>query len=379
MKQEYIVGGWVKMTKTYYSAKKGDVLQILSNHHKDFVSVKCKDGSTVEVNKHTYSPNPECEWVGMENPTEWIPKVGDWVFTTQYGAGVFKILEIKGERIYNQPGGWVDDVSKMRPATPEEIPQQKIKNVETTYKVGEKKEEEWVPKAGDWVEILRGRSNWNNSMDQYVGRVVQLLPYERNKFHIEEDGKTWSWEYKDGHFKKASAPLVTKKDPTVELLEEANRRYKIGDVVLSAYSGAKDTVKYSPKREPGGNISSGGMFYLYYNGKWAEHLKKKEDLLAEAIRRYPIGTRYDNGYGGIAEVEKQTFTMHGDCVAGEGGKGFLYRPQLGWAKIVTAISEKECEQLGEKIRDVMGGVIEKLPSEIIVKKEKKKRKELIFS
>jgi hypothetical protein len=34
-------------------------------------------------------------------------KKGGIAYTTQYGAGIFEVYDIVGDKIYTQPGGWV--------------------------------------------------------------------------------------------------------------------------------------------------------------------------------------------------------------------------------------------------------------------------------
>lgn len=75
------------------------------------------------------------------------------------------------------------------------------------------------------------------------------------------------------------------------------------------------------------------------------YVVKPEDLLEEAKKRYPIGTKYKCAAGGtILTVEKQSFTKIGkDTIHAESGKGCLFYDGK-WAEIV---SEDETYNIGD--------------------------------
>jgi hypothetical protein len=52
-------------------------------------------------------------------------KVGDWVYTKQYGLGFFQIIKIEGNKLYNMPHGWAEkNHSTIRKAEYHEIPEE---------------------------------------------------------------------------------------------------------------------------------------------------------------------------------------------------------------------------------------------------------------
>jgi hypothetical protein len=71
--------------------------------------------------------------------------------------------------------------------------------------------EDWKPKKGDWVTIIRPEEdiNWNPLMSQHVGKTVQLKTQLNTNpcyFYIPEDSHNWCWEYSGRvkHFRKAT-------------------------------------------------------------------------------------------------------------------------------------------------------------------------------
>lgn len=316
---KYQKGGWIRMLTDYYEAKKGDILQIddvISPEHVEIIKNGKRVGSGVWTEEAEHRIS-ECEWIGMEKPQE---------------NGV--IL----------------------------------------------KTEKWVPKAGEYAVMTEKYGGAK------VGEVVKILERQTDlECHYVEN---LNGEGCGAPFWACMRPATPEEIPYTQseksFLVEVLKRYPKG-------------TKYKGLRDENVQISQGiitlltdekaavGFDYVYKDGRWADVIEEKqEDLLEEAKRRFPVGTRYYNGYDGVAVVEEQSFRMHGDCVAAEVGKGFLYRPQLGWAEKITStyipqeVMEKCCDrELVEEIRSY--GKIESLPSEIIVKKEKKKRKVMLFS
>jgi hypothetical protein len=66
----------------------------------------------------------------------------------------------------------------------------------------------WIPQVGEWVVIQKGTDNWNPHMDNYVGKIVQILKvyhYHGKHYHIDfENYGGWTWETQSEHFRKAS-------------------------------------------------------------------------------------------------------------------------------------------------------------------------------
>ena len=83
-------------------------------------------------------------------------------------------------------------------------------------------------KIGDWVEITKSDFNWGTSMDNFVGKRVQITEVLNNGWSIKfkEDDK-FSWNYDQGHFIPCDPPEdplkpVTKKY-TIEELEKNSK------------------------------------------------------------------------------------------------------------------------------------------------------------
>jgi len=77
---------------------------------------------------------------------------------------------------------------------------------------------------------------------------------------------------------------LKEKDDMQELLEEAKRRYKEGDVIYSAYmpqNKYKSTI--TSLIVNGRNINNGTSCAVYYNGKWAEIVSKRGEKGNEDI------------------------------------------------------------------------------------------------
>ena len=57
-------------------------------------------------------------------------------------------------------------------------------------------------KVGDWVQITKSNTNWTNSMDNFVGKKVQITEVHHNGWGIrfKEDSHRFSWNYYQGHF-----------------------------------------------------------------------------------------------------------------------------------------------------------------------------------
>jgi len=79
-------------------------------------------------------------------------------------------------------------------------------------------------KIGDWVEITKSDFNWSTSMDNFVGKKVQITEVFNNGWSIQFKGYGgFSWNYDQGHFipcdpVEGSSKPVTKKY-TIEELE----------------------------------------------------------------------------------------------------------------------------------------------------------------
>jgi len=98
-------------------------------------------------------------------------------------------------------------------------------------------------KVKDWVVITKSKTNWTESMDSYIGKVVQITGfYNPDKIQFDGCGR-WSWLYGDGHFRKARPDEIPNKNE--ELIAEAKRMYPVGTYFYPAHVvNAKKEVDY---------------------------------------------------------------------------------------------------------------------------------------
>lgn len=78
-------------------------------------------------------------------------------------------------------------------------------------------------KVGDYITITKSSINWDDNMDDYVGKTVKITEItasKEDKVHFENDGK-WTWKYNQKHFRRATPEEVTKynnsKENTIEI------------------------------------------------------------------------------------------------------------------------------------------------------------------
>jgi hypothetical protein len=137
------------------------------------------------------------------------------------------------------------------------------------------------------------------------------------------------------------------KEKEIDLLAEAKRRYPVGTRYTSVdfskleYIVEKqDFTLHKPDVIWGENAKG----VLYDKGKWAEIIKNdKEAILEQAIRNYPIGTKYKPlDYNGLinASYEPQITThtpyWRNSCI--DAGIGYIYAEGV-WAEIVKQETE----------------------------------------
>ncbi len=96
-----------------------------------------------------------------------------------------------------------------------------------------------------------------------------------------------------------------------DLLDEAIRRYPIGTQFKCGLTGYSRTVHFTPKFVGITNSIEGGEGYIYYEGTWGKITSEiidasgsvsDVDLLAEANRRYPMGSQYRSADSGCIET-----------------------------------------------------------------------------
>ena len=164
--------------------------------------------------------------------------------------------------------------------------------------------------------------------------------------------------------------------PEESLLDKAIRRYPIGTKVITVSPDRnphREEVVNGTPRKYNDNLDKidwqGSFAFLYYQGHWATIVQEvqtaekpevtsAEAILAEAIKRYPIGTKVRCVTG---EEETVTDTprlspRRGDKSSAqidwEDSKGFLYLPSHGnrWAEILSA-SKDPREALLDEARE----------------------------
>ena len=78
-------------------------------------------------------------------------------------------------------------------------------------------------KVGDWVEITKSDLNWASSMDNFIGKKVQIIEVFNNSWSIRFKGYGgFSWNYDQGHF----IPC----DPPEGLLNPVTKKYTIEEL-----------------------------------------------------------------------------------------------------------------------------------------------------
>ena len=78
-------------------------------------------------------------------------------------------------------------------------------------------------KVGDWVEITKSDFNWSASMDNFVGKKVQITEVFNNGWSIKfKEDDRFNWNYDQGHF----IPC----DPPEGLLNSVTKKYTIEEL-----------------------------------------------------------------------------------------------------------------------------------------------------
>ena len=353
---EYKIGDWCYIIDRGSSQlKTGGVYQIneiTSSLHFDIDGTNKKNNGCWVSRKDVRLARPE-EIPAVREPGEKIEerpfKAGDWVWNSEDGIMQIKEIHFSGatfsafdkrkEAYYytTNTKGEGDVYYYTRHALPHEIPETIKPKAMETFKIG------------DYVEITKSSTNWVSDMDQYVGKVVELIRTEGSgRFKIKEDGGRWMWVYGDGHFKRASAPVHS-------LLEEAKERYPKGTNYKCAFNSGYSHVVENPAlfSECNSDIIHGerGKGCLYYKGKWAEIVKEEALLIEEARKRFPQGTQFNNG--NLLGRSMNTYVSSGAfresgrdilVIATNGHNYTLYR-EGKWADIIVEKEEDKYEKI----------------------------------
>jgi hypothetical protein len=202
-------------------------------------------------------------------------------------------------------------------------------------------------KVGDKVMITESKNNWCPEMDEFVGIIATLVKIKGSKgthYAIDLDKGEWAWSDKDGHFRKPTKEELATTEP-----EPIKHKYKIGEkVMLTERHNAVDPQEVTIR-----DYSKSTDKPAYVIHTWVGHfpedilspieeyeLVPKEDFLAMAELKYPIGTKYKCATGGdyvYTVRDKQSFSLHNPTtVYGNSGQGCLYKDGK-WAQIVESV------------------------------------------
>lgn len=330
-KMSYKIGDWCYIIdKGSSSLTTGRVYQInelgIDQHHFDIDGTNKKHNSCwiCEQNMRRALPHE----IPVKAEERWQPKIGEYAIMTNAGGwgydssnnGCLAVIEKIGEkrqinwgmsptisgRIINPNTGrygtftevpiWGHEKNDLvcRKATQAEIDRYVVKKPsipESKYKIG------------GWVKcIAQARSNKSASMNQFkVGEYYQIEGIAHSgyidvrggyRLSTRDDGRNYGIECEWVGMEKPVEKLNME-----ALLGEAKRRYKIGNKVKSAMTEEGEYEITNNIHIKGDKIVNGSKCYLYFNGRWAEIVQKKtemEELLEEAKRRFPIGTKIDN-------------------------------------------------------------------------------------
>jgi len=164
-------------------------------------------------------------------------------------------------------------------------------------------EEEWIPKAGDWIVAT---SNYTYFKKGMVAQINDCMAYPlSNKFETCFDISHYIGNacYPPKSIcRKAlpsEIPITESKSETVmgtDLLEQALRLYPIGTNYYDVGTTYERTVqgKLQHYTEITDQITDGRGGSVYKKGTWAEIVESvpTESLIEQALRLYPIGTNY---------------------------------------------------------------------------------------
>jgi len=215
--------------------------------------------------------------------------------------------------------------------------------------------EKWS--VGTYV-VFFNNSTWHN---------VKLGTIDKIKYNIDEVGDAWFEDYGCcsrsrldvdvkwfATLEEAEKFAATLKEPVPECIEW---KPKVGDWVVTdnlsngnggMYEGNLGQVWqigkiidgwYSPiesMKFTGGSLELHNLRKVTISEiNSVNYVDKKEELLEQAKKKYPVGTRYKTAsYSGTEYVvEKQTFEYDDGNIRGEDGKGILYREDK-WAEII---------------------------------------------
>jgi hypothetical protein len=204
-------------------------------------------------------------------------------------------------------------------------------------------------KIGDKVMITHSIENWCPEMDEFIGKIATLTRTKGKKgthFGIDLDNSEWAWSDKDGHFRKPTEEELVSTEPTPikheyepdnkVYLKETHHGVSAQIVTIHSCVEHKGKPHYTL-------VGWAGKFPEELLEPTVEESEPKQDLLAMAFVRYPVGTKYNciTGRGRTHTVDEQSFSLcDADTIYGEYGKGCLYKNGV-WAEIVqVAVKHK---------------------------------------
>lgn len=151
-------------------------------------------------------------------------------------------------------------------------------------------------KVGDYIVILKGKTNWTESMNKCVGKTVIITEVYGKVVSFKEDGG-WVWDYNDGHFRLAS--------------EEEIKQAKEGTYILKNIGSREVTLKFTKDSdfieivEKGDEISYSKLLsaFGYFNniysiGSYNIKIPFSED------RIFLIGCEKEDNKASLQEIKK---------------------------------------------------------------------------
>lgn len=178
-------------------------------------------------------------------------------------------------------------------------------------------EEQWIPKVGEWVvfipEIAKELGYYTHCWNKpYVIRIKEVSANSLTFSNKEMRRVGYSTDTTCGNdikcFRKALPHEIPnniepKEQSMEEILEEAKRRYPIGTKFKNINTNNNTTYEIRNELQiQGTGISHYGIDYIYLNGKWAEIVKEVEPKLEPIIWKTNI--KYENYHHGIDPINE---------------------------------------------------------------------------
>lgn len=168
-------------------------------------------------------------------------------------------------------------------------------------------------RAGDYITILKGFTNWAPDMTQLVGQTFKVTEIHPNGNSARfSKGRGFVWNYNQGHFRRATSGEIAKCGGEVskELLLANTGKFKVGDKVkvtriAASYEGnwqdawdsdmddfVGDTAEITDSAETSGYELDGEYWFPEFVLELHEDpVKKKRSSTVAALVPIPIGSK----------------------------------------------------------------------------------------